>query len=257
MMSVVRSIAILAALAVVGLAFGSAPSSIAAVQRLPDLGMARVTKVAIDTTTFPGRKLLRYTSRSVNVGTGAFEVIGTRSSTSEPTLSVVQRVYDDEGGYTDVAIPGASMYWSGDGHNHWHITDFETGRLTPVAGGAVQGTLAKHGFHVIDSFLYKQLPGTPQTAYYRNRTWPESTSIDPDALWVAEGISVGWGDIYGYRIVDQWIDITGLANGTYRLTLGVNMDGSLQETSYTNNTVWARLTITDNTVEIIGRSRGA
>ena len=57
-----------AALILVGLAVATGltlhrpPVAAAATDRLPDLGMARLRDLSIDTTTRPGRRLLRFTT---------------------------------------------------------------------------------------------------------------------------------------------------------------------------------------------------
>ena len=66
-----------------GLALGRPPAAGAATDRLPDLGMARLRDLSIDTTTRPGRRLLRFTTIIVNIGAGPFETIGRRFLGSE------------------------------------------------------------------------------------------------------------------------------------------------------------------------------
>lgn len=44
-----------------------------------------------------------------------------------------------------------------------------------------------------------------------------------------QGISVGWGDRYGFDIDGQWVDVTGIASGDYTLVVTVNPDGKLPE----------------------------
>ena len=39
-------------------------------------------------------------------------------------MSTTQRIFDDAGGYRD-GPTSASMYFGGDGHNHWHVQDLE------------------------------------------------------------------------------------------------------------------------------------
>ena len=56
----------------------------------------------IRTTTMPGHTLLRFTTESVNIGTGPLELRGSRPDTSIPTMLVVQRIYDDSGGFRDI-----------------------------------------------------------------------------------------------------------------------------------------------------------
>jgi len=50
-----------------------------------------------------------------------------------------------------------------------------------------------------------------------------------------QGISVGWQDVYGSYLDCQWLDITGIPPGDYRLRVTINPDGILAESDYTNN----------------------
>ncbi len=61
-----------------------------------------------------------------------------------------------------------------------------------------------------------------------------------------QGISAGCGDIYGFGLDCQWIDITDVPNGIYTLVVRVNWDKSpdangVLETNYFNN--WAQVCI--------------
>ena len=69
---------------------GASPAAGAQVV-LPDLRMAKLTTIRLDTTTMPGHRLLRYTATMVNVGPGALEVHGSRASTTSG-MAVVQRI---------------------------------------------------------------------------------------------------------------------------------------------------------------------
>ncbi len=64
---------------------------------------------------------MRFTSRVLNVGAGPFEIYGSRPDTSTP-VSVVQRIYDNAGGYRDVPV-GPTMIYAGDGHNHSQLAN--------------------------------------------------------------------------------------------------------------------------------------
>jgi hypothetical protein len=225
-----------------------------ATQLLPDLGMKKLSKVTLDTTTIPGHRLLRYTAVLVNVGTGPLELIGTRPDTSTAEMSVVQRIYDDQAGSTDVPV-NTTMYYAGDGHNHWHTKDIESGTLTRLDNGVGVGSLAKHGFCFSDNVQYKlTLPGAPQTAQYLGSG---CDPFRPNALTADMGLSVGWGDGYKYTTNLQWIDITGLPNGKYVLTVAADPGDVLQESSYSNNTVSATLKITQTAVTLISATPGA
>src|SRR5262249_42750084 len=66
----------------------------AATDRLPNLRMAPLTDLHIVKTT-DGHKLLKFSMTVVNVGTGAFEVLGTRPDSSSTSWTVSQRIYND------------------------------------------------------------------------------------------------------------------------------------------------------------------
>jgi hypothetical protein len=150
--SVKRSVAlILVGVAVAAvLALGRLPTAAAATDRLPDLGMARLRDLSIDTTTRPGRRLLRFTTIIVNIGAGPFETVGRRPDTTTPQMTVAQRIRTSAGTYRQVSTP-AVMFWAGDGHDHWHVRDVEAYRLSRLDNGRRVGTGAKHGFCYFDN----------------------------------------------------------------------------------------------------------
>jgi hypothetical protein len=209
------------------LALGRPPAAGAAVDRLPDLGMARLRDLSIDTTTRPGRRLLRFTTIIVNIGAGPFETIGRRPNTTTPQMAVAQRIYTP-----------AAMFWAGDGHDHWHVRDVEAYQLTRLDNGRRVGTGAKHGFCYFDNTPYRlSLAGAPSASVYGG-------CGQAGDLRVTTGISVGWGDIYPAGIAFQWIDITGLKSGRYRLRATADPANWFAETNNANNSTWADLRLT-------------
>jgi hypothetical protein len=207
------------------------PTSLA-IDRLPDLGMAQLRDFSIDNNTVAGRRLLRFTTIIVNVGAGPFELHGQRAATNDPDMNVSQRIYNNAGGFRDIST-SAVMYWAGDGHNHWHVRDLETYELNRLDNGAKVGTGAKHGFCFYDNYKSNLfLPGAPQAAVYL------TCGKDSSALAVTTGLSVGWGDRYGYTLHDQYIDITGLGAGRYRLKGTADFYNWFLESNETNNSTW-------------------
>lgn len=139
-----------------------APAS-AATPLLPDLRMVKLTTVRLDTTTIPSHRLLGHTAEIVNVGVGPFEPRGKRPDTSTTNMTVTQRVYNNDGTFARVSIP-ENIFWACDGHNHWHLNEFEHGVLTRLDDGVVVGSLAKHGFHFADNQAFNlSLPNAPQS----------------------------------------------------------------------------------------------
>ncbi len=58
-----------------------------------------------------------------------------------------------------------------------------------------------------------------------------------------QGLTSGWCDIYIRNTDCQWIDITGLAPGTYQLTVTVNAAGLIPEADTTNNSASIKVRI--------------
>lgn len=233
---------------------GSEPSS-AATDKLADLGMTRLEKFQID---LPGdgRRLLRFAAIIVNIGVGPFEARGSRPDTSTTDMTtVVQRIYDTAGGYRDVLTP-ASMFFAGDGHNHWHLRNLESYDLVRSDNGVKVGTSLKSGFCFFDSESYNlSLPGAPQSPVYTKDSTPKACAKgDPNALSAVMGLSVGWGDRYGPKLPDQYIDITGLGAGNYRLWGQADRSNWFLEQNENNNCTWADLQITGSGVKVQGYS---
>jgi hypothetical protein len=217
-----------------GLAASAAPAS--AADRLPDLAMYKLSDFRIDKTP-DHRRLLRYTTIIVNVGLGAFQAEGSRASSTEPDMSVVQRIVDDGGG-SRVRPTSARMYWAGDGHEHWHLRDLETSTLNSVDTRVTVGAAAKHGFCFFDNIKFNLLlDGAPYSAVYTG------CGTDPNVLNQTMGLSIGWGDAYYYYLVDQWVDITGLGPGRYRLTTTADEQNWFEESDELNNFTWTELQI--------------
>jgi hypothetical protein len=231
-----------AVIAAYGVVAAEAPTP---VDVMPDLRMGRVNTFSIDTKTIPGHTLLRFSAMITNVGPGAFEVYGSRPSTSETNMSVQQRVYQSSGGYR-TAPTGAVMYYAGDGHNHWHLRNLEGAQLTDASGNVV-GAYAKIGFCFSDNGIYdSSVPGAPSTAAYAG-----CANFQPDALTVRAGLSPGWGDWYPASIAYQWIDITGVPYGTYKFSAFADPKGFFLETSKDNNSTWTSVSYDSSGVKAL------
>ncbi len=168
-------------------------------------------------------------------------------------MAVTQRIFNSDGSVTDQPTT-LTMFYAGDGHNHWHTTDIESGSFTKLDGTQV-GALAKEGFCFSDNVEYRlTLPGAPQVKHY---TGSGCKPNNPLALTATEGLSVGWGDRYSAGTNLQWIDITGLPKGTYKLTATADPGGQLMESDYTNNSVWAIIKLTSGGKTVLEYGPGA
>jgi hypothetical protein len=217
---------------------------------LPDLGMAQLADIQIENTAT--QKQLRFSTRIVNVGAGPFEVTGRRPGTNTTEMTTTQRIYDSVGDYRDRST-AATLFYSGDGHNHWHVKDLEDYELFQLdaSGNVVEPAVVQEGEKMGFCFFDNANYGSSEPEYYRG-----CENGNPDALRVTMGLSRGWGDTYWANTVGQYLDITGLADGRYRLRVmadGDSTDGSNRflESDETNNSTWADLQITGNTVTVL------
>jgi hypothetical protein len=237
-------VAVALALLVVMVLQASSRPAYAASDVLPDLGMAHPQDLRIRNTE-DGRRLLRFSSIVVNVGAGQLEVHGQRPDTSTSTMTVTQRIFDDAGGSRYIPTP-ATMYFGGDGHNHWHVTNLEDFELVRLDNGKLVGTGAKHGFCFYDNYRY----GATGDPYYLTTTTPPACGRST-SLAVLMGLSAGWGDMYRYNLPDQYIDITGLVSGRYRLIATADAENWFQERDDSNNVSWVNIQIKGSKVSVV------
>ena len=228
-------------------AAGTGPTAAAATDWLPDLRMAQLRDFR--TATSSGRRLLRLTTIILNSGAGAFELRGSRPSTSASTMTVRQRIYNSAGGSRTIATKGQGRY-AGDGHSHWHIQNVSTMELLTSSGGSVvRGS--KVGFCFFDTNLfYPDLPRSPGSPVYRGSGCGSQSS-----LTTKMGVSVGWGDKYQYSLPYQWIDITGVASGTYTVRVIVDSQNYYTESTEGNNCSWTRIKLTSSGVQVLEHGR--
>jgi hypothetical protein len=94
------------------------------------------------------------------------------------------------------------------GHRHLHgYADYEL----RAQDGTVVVPGRKQGFCILDS--ERVLPHVPERKY---------TCID-------QGLSSGWSDLYARTLDGQWVDVTGVPEGDYRLVVTINAEGNLPE----------------------------
>jgi hypothetical protein len=109
-----------------------------------------------------------------------------------------------------------------------------------VVAGTAERFSIKTTFCIIDTdHISPGLPGSPQNAQY------------VFCNGSAQGMSVGWGDTYGSGLAGQEIDITGVPNGDYYLTIVVDPSGRIIESNDSNNESTITIRITNNNVTVI------
>ncbi|HTK82746.1 MAG TPA: lysyl oxidase family protein [Bacteroidota bacterium] len=94
-------------------------------------------------------------------------------------------------------------------HGHYHLRGFSEYRLRNTTGVVVTGH--KQAFCLMDVAQYWK--GYPSQGYTCSN----------------QGISVGWGDVYGSYLDCQWLDVTGVPPGKYFIEVVINRSGFINE----------------------------
>lgn len=181
---------------------------------------------------------LRFSTVSWNNGAGPVEIAG-GDIIGGNKQKVTQNVYNDDGSITPHHA-GDFVYH--ESHNHIHFEGYATYSLQPVdAPGASERTGQKTSFCLMDTDrVDHRLPGAAKKAKYTT------------CSGTVQGISVGWGDKYGYQLAGQEIDVTGLPDGQYRLVIDVNPLRHLLESDYADNVSETIVQIDNGTAVVVG-----
>jgi hypothetical protein len=114
-------------------------------------------------------------------------------------------------------------------HSHYHFAGYALYQLFDDTGKEVlQGK--KRAFCLEDGY---RLPGS----------FPLPRPMNARYTCDYQGISVGWADSYFNGLTCQYIDVTGIQPGRYRLRVTVNPDRIFTELSYDNNAAEALVEI--------------
>jgi hypothetical protein len=190
----------------------------------PDLRTKPPTDLHFDTVSIDGvaRSVLRFSNTAWNAGRGPVHLVA-KTDRQTKKSQVFQRVYSNAtaSGQYDQRHVGDFVFHPA--HDHFHFESFAEYQLWPAAAwdqwvadgrpaGAERASLRGQGikttFCIMDTArVDTSIPGSPSAAAYSScgRT--------------TQGLSVGWGDTYGWNLADQWVvlDDTGLADGLYVL----------------------------------------
>ena len=218
----------------------------------PDLQTLTPDNFSISTVKVRGKReeRLLFDNEVMNLHTGPLELTptGEKCTTGKGGGGhiALQRIYRDsngDGGFirgVDTAYderPAGCMTFHKQ-HHHWHFDDFSLFQLK--SGDTVIGqTSTKMTFCVADVYRRASLMSTtdasfsPTARYYR--------LCDRNAV---QGLSVGWGDLYGNGTPGQYLVITGVPDGTYCFVSTADPFLTLSETDDDNNVASRAITLT-------------
>ena len=228
----------------------------------PDLGMAAPRHVTLcglpnDSDVCPdivsgGTRLLRFSATIQNTGRGPLRIQATRACPDCDTMTTVQGILRSDGTWRTIPSPATVLFETNDDHYHWHVQGMEGYALWPLEASAAEPAVSdKYGFCFFDGrHVRPGMAASPAAPVYRfgDCGIPNSTELDI-------GLSVGWGDRYGWDFHGQFIDVTTVADGEYLLCLSADATGAYVERNDDNNDSWAEITIAGDAVTVLAKGR--
>jgi hypothetical protein len=224
-----------------GPAAGVVGADPAGAPHLPDLQTLVPTHLQVQVT--GSTKLLRLTNTVANLGDGPLEVRPQNDAGSKTTVAI-QRIYthNKAGTWSLAAEKEVGTFVFHPAHNHWHLEGFARYDLLNRNSKVVRSS-RKVSFCLVDSTAVPS-SSLPHAAAVRRYT-----TCSKDAV---QGISVGWGDIYSWKLAGQSVNITRLANGRYRLRSTADPFNRIQETDDTNNASVIRFKLRGRRIIVLG-----
>lgn len=252
---------------------------------LPDLTFRGTERITFDTPSFPifepdppagascflseteedgAQVCLRFDQIIANVGKGPVEIAYQTPTGETPdegeTTPVSQRVYYSDGSFSDQ--PGGSVEFHAI-HGHFHYSSFANALLWRSdsrgrkLGSAPVAAAHKVSFCMadirIDSWAKKG--DGPRRYYAPDCLFPFASDGVTDEY--RQGVNHGWADVYDWYIPDQYVEVTGITNGYYRLEFCADPLNEIEEEREDNNCVTNHIRLrgmgTDNKrVEVLG-----
>lgn len=198
---------------------------------LPDIVQRPPSQIGVEQVGAEYR--LGFQSSTENVGAGPLIVHGHRANTSSPM--VADQIVDMSNGTTETLAGIGSMIFYVP-HDHWHYLGFDHYELRKASDYSMVAPDQKMGFCLGDRFSINKGvvhdPPEPEGPFTSENCEHGNT----EALSVTEGITPGYGDLYGPQVEGQYINVTGVPAGEYEIVHRVNEDHSLNESNYNDNT---------------------
>lgn len=191
---------------------------------LPDLRTLAPHSLRVREDRRTGRRLLRLGNTYWNAGKGMLELRGDHDLDKVTTL-VTQRIQTRQGQLKRVRVGNFEFHPK---HNHWHFGSLAVYEVLQLRSdgslGPVVASSGKLTYCLLDTNrVAPDLEGAPRKEKYLK------------CGRRLQGLSVGWGDTYGFRLPDQHVDITGIPDGRYALRSTADPGDLIWETNERNN----------------------
>ena len=249
---------------------------------LPDLAFRGTERITFDTPSFPifepepppgascflseteedgAQNCLRFDQIIANEGKGPLELGFTiPPGSTEEHFDVVQKVYSSNG--TVTSQPGGEVEFHPI-HGHYHYSSFAISELWKSnRRGARLGTAPitngqKVSFCIADIRVdaWAEKGDGPRTYMAPDCLFPASSDAEGDHY--KQGLTNGWADVYDWYIPDQYLEVTGVPDGYYRLEFCADPNNDIEETDEDNNCLVNHIRLTNmgtsaQHVEVLG-----
>jgi hypothetical protein len=176
-------------------------------------------------------RCLRFTSDVQDVGAGSMEVrlpwlTSAGASGFVPGGCHAEQIVQTSAGVTATRPAGDCLFHLA--HAHFHYKDLISYTLYQHGTSTKVGVSQKASFCLADDeYFGYATPGPNGPRNFVGQPGCNVPSLDGNSLYVHEGITPGWGDVYTWDTPDQFIDISNTPPGRYDLVMRTNPNGTL------------------------------
>ncbi len=181
--------------------------------------------------------VLRFEGYVTNLGDGPLDLSGNPqlADPADPTShDVWQRVRTTTGDWVKLTKPPV-RYETDDGHNHFHLMEIVSYSLWDEAGTTQVLRGSKVGFCMLDVESLPERHASPGEQTYEESIVENCRADEPEADFLRMGVTEGWRDVYGSDVTFQWVDVSDLSPGHYRLAAEADPHDIVVESDEANN----------------------
>lgn len=181
--------------------------------------------------------VLRFEGYVTNLGDGPLDLFGNPqlADPDDPTShDVWQRVRTSTGDWVNLTKPPV-RYETADGHNHFHLMEIMGYSLWDETGTTQVARGRKVGFCMLDVERLDERHDAPGERNYEESLIENCRANQPEADSLVMGVTEGWRDVYEGNLTFQWVDVSDLSPGHYRLAAQADPHDIVVESDETNN----------------------
>lgn len=183
--------------------------------------------------------VLRFEGYVTNLGEGPLDISGNPQLTDPADATshdVWQRVRTTTGDWVKLTKPPV-RFETDDGHDHFHLMEIVAYSLWDEAGTTRILPGKKVGFCMLDVESLPERHSNPGEQAYEKSSVENCRADEPEADFLRMGVTEGWRDVYKSDVTFQWVDVSDLSPGHYRLAAESDPHDIVVESDETNNGV--------------------